>query len=410
MTTAPRVLVDATAIPADRAGVGRYVDELLRALDAAGEPIAIACQARDEAHYRATCPGAVVLPVPGIERAAKRFFWEQFGLPRLAKRAGVQLIHSPHYTLPLATRRKRTVAFHDATFWSDPGVHTRAKRRFFPAWMRLSRRRADAIIVPSAATAGELARYLGGTTHYDVIHHGVDHERFRPPGENAIARVREAHGLAGRWIAFLGNIEPRKNLLALVEGYSIAAAAWRGAPEAFPELAIAGANGWDVDLTPAIARVPAPGRARQLGFLPLDDLAPFLGGAELVCYPSLAEGFGLPVLEALACGAPVLTTRRLAIPEVAGDVAAYTEPDAASIAAALLDLLEDPERRAELARRGPARAAEFTWSACALAHLGVWDRVLGTDAASRAERSGAGGSNAPLPERGSQDRVEGPTP
>lgn len=375
---APRVLVDATAIPADRAGVGRYVDELLRALDAAGEPIAIACQARDADHYLSTCPGATVLPVTGIERAAKRFVWEQLGLPRLAKRAGVALIHSPHYTLPLATRARRTVAFHDATFWSDPGVHTRAKRRFFPAWMRRSRRRADAVIVPSAATAGELARYLGGTTRYDVIHHGVDHERFRPPTQDAVARVREAHGLAARWIAFLGNIEPRKNLLALVEGYALAATAWSGAAEDFPELAIAGANGWDVDLTPAIAAVPAPGRARQLGFLPLDDLAPFLGGAELVCYPSLAEGFGLPVLEALACGAPVLTTRRLAIPEVAGDAAEYTEPDAASIAAALLALLGDPARRAELAALGPERAAGFTWAASAAAHIAVWDRVLGS--------------------------------
>lgn len=380
MTSAPRVLVDATAIPADRAGVGRYVDELLRALDAAGEPIAIACQARDAAHYRATCPGATVLPVTGIERAARRFVWEQLRLPRLAKRAGVRLIHSPHYTLPLATRRKRTVAFHDATFWSDPDVHTRAKRRFFPAWMRLSRRRADAIIVPSAATAAELARYLGGSTTYDVIHHGVDHERFRLPSEHAIARVREAHGLAGRWIAFLGNIEPRKNLLALVKGYAAAASRWEGRAEDFPELAIAGANGWDVDLAPSIAAVAAPGRARQLGFLPLDDLAPFLRGAELVCYPSLAEGFGLPVLEALACGAPVLTTRRLAIPEVAGDAAEYTEPDADSIAAALLALLGDDARRAELARLGPQRAAGFTWAACATAHIAVWDRVLGASA------------------------------
>jgi len=377
ITTAPRVLVDATAIPADRAGVGRYVDELLRALDAAGEPIAIACQARDAAHYRAACPGATVLPVAGIQRAGRRFLWEQLSLPRLAKRAGVRLIHSPHYTLPLATRRRRTVAFHDATFWSDPGVHTRTKRRFFPAWMRLSRRRADAIVVPSAATAAELARYLGGSPRYDVIHHGVDHERFRPPGQNAIAAVREAHGLARRWIAFLGNIEPRKNLLALVQGYALAASRWTGSAEDFPELAIAGANGWDVDLAPSIAAVAKPGRARQLGFLPLGDLAPFLGGAELVCYPSLAEGFGLPVLEAMACGAPVLTTRRTAIPEVAGDAAEYTEPDAASIADALLALLGDEARRAELARLGPQRAAGFTWAACAAAHLAVWDRVLG---------------------------------
>ena len=405
MAGLPRVLVDATAIPADRAGVGRYVDELLRALDAAGEPIAIACQARDAAHYASTCPGATILPVAGIERTLQRFVWEQVGLPRLAKRAGVQLIHSPHYTMPLATRRRRTVAFHDATFWSDPSVHTRAKRRFFPAWMRISRRRADAVIVPSAATAAELARYLGGTTRYDVIHHGVDHERFRPPDENAIVRVREEHDLSRRWIAFLGNIEPRKNLLSLVEGYARAAARWMGPAKDFPELAIAGANGWDVDLAPSIAAIPAPGRARQLGFLPLGDLAAFLGGAELVCYPSLAEGFGLPVLEAMACGAPVLTTRRLAIPEVAGDAAEYTEPDAASIADALLALLGDEARRAELARLGPERAAGFTWAACARAHIAVWDRVLGHGPSTRSARSGTDPATRSLSE--AEGRVEG---
>jgi len=390
--TRPRVLVDATAVPPDRAGVGRYVDELLRALDAAGEPVAIACQARDAAHYREACPGATVLPVHGIESTAKRFAWEQLGLPRLARRAGVALIHSPHYTMPLLTRLRRTVAFHDATFWSDPGVHTRAKRRFFPAWMRVSRRRADAIVVPSAATAAELARYLGGTTRYDVIHHGVDHERFRPPAPGEVARAREAAGLPEHWFAFLGTVEPRKNVVGLVDGYAAAAEAWTGEPEDFPVLAIAGGEGWDVDLAPAIARVPPPGVVKRLGYLPIADLPGYLGGARVVCYPSLAEGFGLPVLEAMACGAAVLTTHRLAIPEVAGDAVEYTEPDSASIAEALATLDADAGRRAELAALGPARAAGFTWAASAAAHLAVWERVLdgsGAGPSTRSARSGA---------------------
>ncbi len=123
-SVAPDVLVDATAIPPDRGGVGRYVDELLRALDAAGTPVTIVCQERDAERFRATCPSSPVVPIAGIEGRARRLVWEQASLPRLARHHGARLIHSPHYTIPLATRRRRTVVFHDATFWSEPDAHT----------------------------------------------------------------------------------------------------------------------------------------------------------------------------------------------------------------------------------------------------------------------------------------------
>lgn len=366
------VLIDATAVPADRAGVGRYVDELLHAVDREGYRLQIACQPRDEHHYRRLAPHADVHPVRGIERAWRRFLWEQTGLPRLAHRVGARLIHSPHYTMPLAVGMRRVVTFHDATFWSDPGVHTTVKRRFFPWWMRRSLARADAIVVPSRATADELTRHLG-PADYRVVHHGVDHHRFRPPTPGEVDDFRERHGLPERWIAFLGTIEPRKNVPALVRGYADAVTRL----DAPPALVLAGGDGWSVDLAPDLAEVRAPGVARRLGYLPLGDLAAFLGGAELVCYPSLAEGFGLPVLEAMACGAPVLTTRRLAIPEVAGEAAAYTEPDADAIRDALVALLGDAPRRAELARAGVRQAAGFTWAACARGHIDVWRGALG---------------------------------
>ena len=105
------------------------------------------------------------------------------------------------------------------------------------------------------------------------------------------------------------------------------------------------------------------------GYLPVEQLAPLLGGAQVVAYPSLGEGFGLPVLEAMACGATVLTTRRLALPEVGGDAVAYTEPDAASIASALKQLLDDPAERQRLGEAAIKRAAGFTWDACAEAHI-----------------------------------------
>lgn len=375
------MLVDATAIPADRAGVGRYVDELIAALDAAGEPITVVCQGDDVERYRTRLSSAVVIGVDGISGRAARLIWEQVTLPRIAKRSGARLIHSPHYTVPIATSLLQTVTFHDATFMSDPEVHTAMKRRFFPVWMRISRRRADAVIVPSEATERELKTHLGGGAwpRIQVAHLGVDHERFRPPTAAERLDVAARHGLGDRWIAYLGSIEPRKNVPALIEAYATLTAEWTRPAAELPTLALAGGEGWDVDLAPHLARVPAPGRVLRLGYLPIDDLPAYLGGADAVAYPSLGEGFGLPVLEAMACGAPVLTTRRLSIPEVGADAVSYTEPDPRSIADGILALLEHPAAADALRAAGPRRAAGFTWESCAATHLRLWNDLLDAD-------------------------------
>jgi glycosyltransferase involved in cell wall biosynthesis len=123
--------------------------------------------------------------------------------------------------------------------------------------------------------------------------------------------------------------------------------------------------------------VPSSLRVIRPGYLRFQDLPGYLGGAELVAYPSHGEGFGLPVLEAMACGVAVLTTPRLSLPEVGGDAVAYTEPEPESIASNLADLLSDAPRRAELGRRGLARAHEFTWAASAEAHLASYARAVG---------------------------------
>jgi glycosyltransferase involved in cell wall biosynthesis len=140
---------------------------------------------------------------------------------------------------------------------------------------------------------------------------------------------------------------------------------------------LAGGRGWDDEIERAAAEVPAGLTLLRPGYLPLELLAGLLGGAELVAYPSLGEGFGLPVLEAMACGAPVLTTRILSLPEVGGDAVAYTEPDAASIGRALADLLADPGRRRSLGGAALARAAQFDWRACARAHLASYRLAAG---------------------------------
>ncbi|MCZ2822323.1 glycosyltransferase family 1 protein [Modestobacter sp. VKM Ac-2977] len=357
------MLVDATSVPADRGGVGRYVDELLPALHAEGADLAVVCQRHDVDHYRRLLPGVELLAAPAaVARRPVRLAWEQTGLPALARRVGADVLHCPHYTMPLAPGLPVVTTLHDATFFTHPDLHLPVKRHFFTTWTRMSLARAAQCVTPSAATRDELVRVAGADpARVTVAHLGVDSTRFHAPSDAERAAVREHLDVAGPYIGFLGTLEPRKNVPSLIR-------AWSALTDP-PALVLAGGRGWDEEVDRAAADVPATHRLVRPGYLPLEMLAGFLGAAEVVAYPSLGEGFGLPVLEAMASGAPVLTTRLLSLPEVGGDAVAYTEPDAPAITAALRALLADPDRRAGLAAAGRARAAQFDWRACARAHL-----------------------------------------
>jgi glycosyltransferase involved in cell wall biosynthesis len=370
-----RVVLDATAIPADLGGVGRYVAELGPRLVDEGVDLTIACQQHAASAFAARVPGAQVVPMAGasVGRAA-RLVWEQAGLPRLVRSVRADVLHSPHYTMPFAVDAARVVTLHDATFFSAPEVHGRIKRRFFRSAIRYAVAHADALVAPSEATAAEVLRFAGGDPElFHVAYHGVDRATFHavPPSERA--RVAASLGLDGRpYIAFLGTLEPRKNVPALVRGW-VEAVGGVGDP---PALVLAGGPGWDRAIEPAVAAVPAGLRIVRPGYLPVDDLAGYLAGAALFVYPSLGEGFGLPVLEAMACGAAVLTSRELSLPEVGGDAAAYCGTTDAEIAVALASLLGDPDRRDQLAALGVDRAAEFTWERSARAHVAAYEAAL----------------------------------
>jgi len=363
------VLVDATSVPPNRGGVARYVSGLLQGLDELGASVDVVAKPSDLDWLRDLAPAHRYHEAPRwLVRRPLRLLWEQVGLPALALRRGSRRVLSPHYTFPLVLSRRCVVTLHDATFFSDPEAHGRLKRTFFRAWTRAARSAAAGTVAPSAATAAELDRFVGRRAPTHVAHLGVDAATFRVPGHDEVASFSSHHALDPErgWIAFLGTIEPRKRV-----GELIAAHRSLGQERPVPPLLVAGGPGWDDD---AVAQLRDAGdRAgadlRYLGYLPLGELAAFLGGATVVAYPSVGEGFGLPVLEGMACGAPVLTTPRTALAEVGGDAVAYTEPDASSIRRDLGALLDDDERRAALAAAGRARAAEFTWAACARAHL-----------------------------------------
>ncbi len=371
----PRVLVDAAAVPADRGALIRYVDGLVAALHEAGADIAVVCQRADAERYAAIAPSARILSgPPAITNRNKRLAWEQTGLPVLARHAGAQVIHAPYYSIPLGSGLPTVATVHDVTSFTDPDQHDPVRASFFRSATRTAVRHANRVIVPSKATMDELVRVLDADpTRIDVAYHGVDPTLFHPPAPEDVRRVAGRIGLHGRpYVAYLGALEPRKNVPNLVTGFGRAV----GHLSSPPALVLAGGPAWDEEVDAAVTALPPRVKVVRPGFLPFADLPGFLGGALVVASPSRCEGFGLPVLEAMACGAPVLTTHRASLPEVGGDAVAYTEPDTDSIARALRAMLESPERRESLARAGVTRSREFTWRHSAEAHLVAYQRAV----------------------------------
>ncbi|MFL0359776.1 glycosyltransferase family 4 protein [Curtobacterium flaccumfaciens] len=375
------VLVDGTAVPRELGGVGRYVEGVVSHLTDPALDVHLVVRPVHAEHFRAVAPDATVHTAPAwTDSVPMRFVWEQTGLPALGRRIGAQVLHSPHYTFPFGWRGGSVVTLHDATFFSNPEWHSRLKRTFFTWWSRRSLRSRPVVIVPSAATATEAARVVSGIrADVRVAPLGVDRAVFHEP---SIAEVEDARIAAtlpegAPWIAFLGTIEPRKNVTALLDAYATVRASRAAAGSDTPWLVLSGARGWDES---AIARLDAlqpDDHVIEAGYLPLEDLSGYLGGAEFVVYPSLGEGFGLPVVEAMAAGACVLTTRRLSLPEVGGDAAVYSEPSASALAEAMAALLDDPALVASHRAAALARADVFTWQATAAVHVDAYSAVAG---------------------------------
>lgn len=283
------------------------------------------------------------------------------------------LLFVPAHVAPLAHPRT-IVTIHDLGYRAFPGAHPWRSRQYLDWSTRWSAAVARRIIVPSAATARDLhAAY--GTPHkkITVVPHGY-HPRFRPLSAEMVAQGLSRLGLNQPYILFVGTLQPRKNLARTLAAFEQICA--RGLPH---RLILVGQRGWLADpLFAAIARPdsPAYGRIDITGYLPDDDLPLVFNGASALAFPSLYEGFGLPALEALACGTPVLTSNTTSLPEVVGDAALTVDPlDTDAIADALLRIVSDSVLRDELRTRGLAQAQKFSWRRAAEQTLSVLETV-----------------------------------
>jgi glycosyltransferase involved in cell wall biosynthesis len=372
-----RVCLDVSPAVHRRAGLGRYAQELSAALlevDAENEYLIFFNRPR---------AARVEAPLHSLRRLTVAWSnkpWRMSallahfaGLSQDRLFPGVDLFHATDHLLPRFSRVRSVFTLHDLAFRLYPETHTALNRWFLNVMMPRFLQAADAVIAVSEHTKRDALRaYNLDEAKVRVIYEGVN-PRFRPAPPEAVAVIRRKYGLPERFILSVGTIEPRKNL-------ETALAAYRTLKEggAAHRLVIAGKKGWLYrGFFRRLREEGLEGEVVFLGFVPDDDLPPLYGGADLFLFPSLYEGFGLPPLEAMACGAPVICSDSSSLPEVVGDAALLVPPlDVRAWAEALRRLLGDADLRADLQARGLARAREFSWARAARATVEVYQQVM----------------------------------
>ena len=305
-----------------------------------------------------------------------KLVWLKSPYPRERFLARVDVTHSPNLAAPRLRRSKLVVTVHDLSFLREPAWHKADNVAFSSRGVEGAVQRADAIIVPSEFTAHEMSEfYPAARDRVHVVPEAVLPVYQEPCPAAELARVKKAHALERPYFLFVGTLEPRKNLVRLISAFH--GLIEQGLEDV--ELVLAGGLGWKADEIRQAADDPkGQGRVRRLGYVPGPDLPGLYQGALAVVYPSLYEGFGLPVLEALASGAPCLTSRAASLPEVAGEAALLVDSDDSdALAQGMLRLARDADLRARLALAGPKQAARFSRAAMGAGTLEVYRHLAG---------------------------------
>jgi glycosyltransferase involved in cell wall biosynthesis len=382
-----RIGYDATLLQPRPAGVGRTVAALLRALLEldSGDEFVVYCGRTFAAPGWLDRPNVRLrrMPFPSGWKLA-RVFWQQLRLPFIAARDDVEVFHGPAYVLPQYIHAPSVLSAADAIALTHPHLCMRGTvshlKRFLPKSCRLAGR----IIAPTRASARALESAAGAAPErIRVIPHGIE-PHFRVIEERqALEEFRRRQGLPGRFALFVGQIEPKKNLIQLTRAF-FAAVMHLGLPH---RLLVVGSPGWRWrEVFREVRQLGLQDRVFFTGHLPDEAMPLMYNLAEALLMPSVVEGFGLPALEAAACGTPVLVSRDPALLEVTGEAA--LQVDAASLAElrqGIESLLTDENLRLRLRRCGPGRARQFTWERAARATLDVYRELLEEDRHSHAE-------------------------
>lgn len=318
-----------------------------------------------------------LLQVPGIPPGSrgKRVLWEQSALPLWLRRLGADVVHAPVNVVPLASPTPSVVTVHDLSFLLVPERFPASQRRYLRLFAALTIRRARRVMTDSEHTRRDVIRLLGADPERVVtVYPGLDPEFAPCPDAERVAAFRRERGLGERPILFLGTLEPRKNVDKLVRAYALLRAQGLLAGQ---RLVLGGGRGWFYQaIFDTIRALGLDNEVCLPGYVPAEELPLWYNSAEVFVYPSAYEGFGLPPLEAMACGVPVITSNRSSLPEVVGDAGICVPPgDVAALAEALRRVTGDPELRARMRARGLAQAHRFRWEDTARRALDVYERA-----------------------------------
>lgn len=305
-----------------------------------------------------------------------RIVWQQAAFPALLARGSVDVVHAPGYVAPVLSPVPVVVTVYDALAFTHPELCTRANRWHYRLMMPLSLRRARRIVVPSETTRRDVLRLVpGAAERVRVIPLGIE-ERFGVvPAEAERAQLKAKLGVEGPYILFVGGLEPKKNVAGLIEAFRLL-----GQRVTLPHrLVIAGARSWDGPrIERALRASGLAGRVVRTGYVPPERLPALYRAADLFVFPSLYEGFGLPPLEAMACGVPTVVSGGGALAEVAGPAARVVDPATpGNLAEAMEAVLTQRHLRADLVARGLRHAALFRWDRTAQAMERVYAEAAG---------------------------------
>jgi glycosyltransferase involved in cell wall biosynthesis len=357
-----------------RAGVSHYIEQLLHHLALVDQTNHYtiyttrgldATQLALSANFRVQ-PGWLPTINPRV-----RIPWEQFLAPLLLRQNGADLFHGTLNVAPLRCPVPSVITIHDLAFIRFPHTFRPHNRTYLDVATRTSARRAALICVVSEHTRREVIGLLGVPPERIIVTPNAARQHFQPPDPAELAAFRVRQSLPDEFVLYVGTLEPRKNLTTLLEAYA------QLARSTHVPLVIGGGLGWLYQ--PVFARLEALGiqdRVHFAGYLDEQDLPLWYAAARVFVFPSLYEGFGMPPLEAMACGTPVVTSNSTSLPEVVSDAGLMVPPtDASALAAALLRVLRDDELHAELRARGLQRARQFSWLETARRTLAGYQQI-----------------------------------
>ena len=371
-----RIGLDGQPLTKPRTGVGHYTLELARALATRRPEDSFELVARDSfpadiIRETATIPNLRAVSVKANLLTRR---WSSIGLPRYIRQAGLDLFHGTNYQLPLTDAERNVLTVHDLSFFAYPETHDARFARRARLRLPIMLRAASRIITPTEAIKEELISRFKLDPFRITVTPEAPRENFFPMNRADTTEVRQRLGIENDFILFVGTIEPRKNLHTLVRAFECVSRETDGRPQ----LVIAGGEGWLTgDFDRLVRGSVLRERMRLTGYLTDEELRALYSSCKVFVYPSLYEGFGLPPLEAMACGAPVIASRIPAHEETLKDNARLVKPtDESALANAIVELLKDERARESLIRAGLAHVAKFSWGSTAEMTWNVYEAVV----------------------------------